>query len=396
MDLWIRILACLLYAGIHLYIFGMLLPGFKKYPKQVHVPVVIIWALFYGFNDSSSLYHVLLLEFSTMVLIKAFYRTSTFVASLSTLIAYVISLMSSLISSNLMLLLTGDIIDFRAIYGAQNPLTLVLYGGVILSMMRYYRSYVNVFKKVAGAYSKFTWGIGIANMGMLVCVFAYQRITYSNVALFARDGLIHSPGTEHYKYYMLASYIFITVMGFLLILIINKMFIADISLESYKFKAETDLMTGALSREAGLTYLKGEMRKVALHGGELTIAYVDINNLKWVNDQWGHKEGDRLIQIICGIIRSKLRDTDIISRLGGDEFLIVFTQCSRTQAMRVWNRISEGFLKSNMELDTTYKISASAGVVQYNRQKHENLMALIHEADEAMYVQKKLAKTARL
>ncbi len=74
-------------------------------------------------------------------------------------------------------------------------------------------------------------------------------------------------------------------------------------------------MTGTLNRDAGLTILKDMMKASRESGAQLTLCFVDINNLKYVNDQFGHHEGDKLISIVSATINESLRDHDIVARL---------------------------------------------------------------------------------
>lgn len=181
-----------------------------------------------------------------------------------------------------------------------------------------------------------------------------------------------------------------------MVVLINRLFIVDFSMENYKIKAETDLMTETLSREAGLAHLKNEMIQAALHGGHLTIAYIDINDLKKVNDLQGHKVGDVMIKTITSIICENLRGKDEIARLGGDEFMVVFKRCSKEQAARVWMRIGEAFSKVNQLGSYPFNLSASVGFVEYDPKRHKDMMQLLHEADENMYSYKKKLKSRLL
>ena len=231
---------------------------------------------------------------------------------------------------------------------------------------------------------------------MLFRSFAYQKLTFFNMVDFSVSGIINAPKSLSFDGYFLLTYCFVTTMSLILVVLINRLFIVDKNLERYKIKAETDVMTGVLSREAGLTHLKTEMSRAIAFKHDLTIAYIDVNDLKVVNDRFGHKEGDKLLRTISDIVQSKLREFDIVARLGGDEFLVVFARCNRGQAQRVWRRITEEFLKVNAEGNFAYKISASAGITQFNPAKHTSLLNFVHEADEEMYSQKKRIKETLL
>ncbi|EKE05984.1 MAG: exported protein of unknown function [uncultured bacterium] len=217
-------------------------------------------------------------------------------------------------------------------------------------------------------------------------------MSFISLVKIAKTGVINSAGTSNLNFYMLTSYLFITAFSLLLILLVNRNFIIGNNLESYKFKAETDPLTGVLSREAGINHMKNEMTRSVLKGHPMTIAYVDVNELKRVNDHYGHKEGDKLIRTITDIIQSNLREFDVIARLGGDEFLLVFARCNEDLANKVWRRINDEFLQVNIQGVHRFRLSASVGFVQYNASKHRNSTDLLHEADEKMYIHKKHSK----
>jgi diguanylate cyclase (GGDEF)-like protein len=98
--------------------------------------------------------------------------------------------------------------------------------------------------------------------------------------------------------------------------------------------AETDSLTGAHSRAAGLTNLGHEIDRAHRNSGALVIAYVDVVGLKTVNDEHGHATGDALLQRAVHAIHDQMRSYDLIVRLGGDEFLCVMSGATIEDARR--------------------------------------------------------------
>jgi diguanylate cyclase (GGDEF)-like protein len=92
--------------------------------------------------------------------------------------------------------------------------------------------------------------------------------------------------------------------------------------------AETDQLTGARSRTAGLAELDHEMARARRTNGHLVVGYVDIVGLKAVNDAAGHSAGDQLLRHAVKTIRAHMRSYDLIVRLGGDEFLCVLSDAT--------------------------------------------------------------------
>lgn len=396
MDLLIRFIYSSLTGLLMLFLLSRLVPKLKKETKLKHGFTVLYLASFMTLADMTHIKIVLLMYFGLILLIRWYYGVSSFVASMSVMFMYLITVIAAMVSSNITLLIFGKIIDYRIIFASANLLTNLIFYVIVILLLEYYKLIVKLFRKYSGNNIKIDFVMLLSNVLLFSFVILYQRITFENMVKFTFEGIINSPSTTAYTGYFLLSYLFITNMVLVLIVLVNRIFMVDKNLENYKFKAETDVMTGALSREAGLTHLKSEMSRAMHFKYDLTIAYVDINDLKVVNDKWGHKEGDRLIKAISEIIQSTLREFDVVARLGGDEFLVIFTRCNKQQAQRVWKRITDEFLKVNAEGEFLFKISASVGITQFDPVKHTSLLSFVHESDELMYAQKKMIKVSKL
>ncbi|PUU95253.1 sensor domain-containing diguanylate cyclase [Halanaerobium sp.] len=158
--------------------------------------------------------------------------------------------------------------------------------------------------------------------------------------------------------------------------------------------AATDLLTEVLNRRAGLDYLQEEMEKAAASEDSLSIIFIDVNDLKLVNDNFGHQEGDELLQKVSDILQHSLRRNDKVVRLGGDEFLLVLPQSDREAAEKIWLRIRKKFKQATAANSKDYKIAASHGAAEYSPDYQKDLDQLINEADHAMYKEKKKMKSA--
>ncbi|WIF95639.1 diguanylate cyclase [Caminicella sporogenes] len=154
--------------------------------------------------------------------------------------------------------------------------------------------------------------------------------------------------------------------------------------------ASLDMMTGAYNRREGLNKLKKIIKISKEKNLIFTICFVDINNLKIVNDTFGHIQGDNLVIDTCKIIKKCIRNTDIIARLGGDEFLIIFPEVNIKNAMKIFKRIEKEIDLFNNTNYRPYKISISKGFAQFDRSM--NAKKLIELADKRMYTNKKIKK----
>lgn len=162
--------------------------------------------------------------------------------------------------------------------------------------------------------------------------------------------------------------------------------------EELQIYATTDTMTGVLNRRTGLLFLEEQMALADRTGRECTICFVDVNDLKKVNDQCGHSEGDRLIEAVSSILKSALRKSDILCRLGGDEFLVIFPACTLTQAELTWARIDADIQAYNANHANCFQVSVSRGFAQYVPDSAVSPNELIKEADFNMYNDKNTIK----
>lgn len=190
---------------------------------------------------------------------------------------------------------------------------------------------------------------------------------------------------------------FSLVMGlilgaYLLIFLVNSLWFRKRSFSIIKNQAELDPMTGVYNRRYGLQLIHSTYCKARAKNMNFVLCFFDINNLKTVNDRYGHPEGDKLILTIASAAREALRENDFIIRYGGDEFIIVFANCSLRDAKGAWNRISLGFEKINMTADNRYYISASAGFSSFEENKNLGISELINLADNEMYKAKRSFK----
>ncbi len=392
MVVFLSILFAVISALITYYGLVIIAPKFSKQPRFKHAITVVYLSAFMFYYDSTQLLHIIVLYGSIILILMMLYKLSSFISSVTVVLLFLIQTISSLITVNISFLTYNRILDFRLLFLEQYFPVVGLYFVIFFFLLKFYQLIMKVFRNMVSINRRVERRLVISNFLIFAAILAYQRITFVSLIEIASTGVINRPGTSSLNIYMLGTYFFITVISLMLVLLVNRNFIIDNNLERYKYKAEIDQMTGVLSREAGLCYLKSEMTRASLQGQELTIAYVDVNNLKGVNDRYGHKEGDKLIKIIVDTIQSNLREFDVISRLGGDEFMIIFSKCGMLQAKKVWQRITDEFLQVNLQGIYRFSASASAGFSQYRPSKHRSPSEFLHEADEAMYVVKKETK----
>ncbi len=156
--------------------------------------------------------------------------------------------------------------------------------------------------------------------------------------------------------------------------------------------ASEDTLTKANSGRYFYDAGNAEIARSLRYKHPLTLAFIDLDNFKEVNDTQGHQKGDELLMLIASAIKSDLREGDLLGRLGGDEFAILLVHTDQIQAMTIIGRMTENLLNSIAPYNT--RVTFSMGAVTYMGDKQSNVDELITIADTAMYSIKKTTKNA--
>ncbi len=154
---------------------------------------------------------------------------------------------------------------------------------------------------------------------------------------------------------------------------------------------DTDLVTGATSARGFYRHAEREIYRSHRYGHPLTVAYLDVDNFKQVNDTYGHQEGDRLLRIVAQTIKRHIRAADRVGRLGGDEFVILFSETDGPSARRAVENV-RGELRARMQMEN-WPVTFSFGVLTCGP-LCPGLEEVLREADHLMYSVKKSGKNA--
>lgn len=152
--------------------------------------------------------------------------------------------------------------------------------------------------------------------------------------------------------------------------------------------ARTDGLTGLLNRKAFFELLDFEVDRCRRYHRPVSIAYVDVDDFKMINDRYGHGTGDRFLMTLAKTLNKGSRSTDKVARLGGDEFAILMPETDEVGAKVVLDRLNALAQIMNKHL---FSITLSIGVATFHKAP-ETAEAMISEADRLMYLSKKKGK----
>ena len=158
--------------------------------------------------------------------------------------------------------------------------------------------------------------------------------------------------------------------------------------------AKQDELTGLYNRRGFLDKVDGILTDPALSGKVTVLCYVDMDNLKMVNDQYGHDDGDFALRTVADILRESFRDTDIIGRIGGDEFVVLAVIETDIDINKIRNRI-DTVTKSHNDLSgKPYPIAMSAGIHKFTCKPDVDIYSILEIADGLLY-EEKMEKKAK-
>lgn len=161
--------------------------------------------------------------------------------------------------------------------------------------------------------------------------------------------------------------------------------------EQHKKQIQYDSLTGLLNREAWENRVLQEMEKNKRYGNAFSIAFIDLDDFKKINDTCSHQTGDEVLKALSSLFTKNLRVSDIAGRFGGEEFVIYFSETTGRTAADSLERILKLFNEQNKE-DRNIYCTFSAGVVEGNPHQQHTLDVYLSIADETMYSAKKSGK----
>ena len=155
-------------------------------------------------------------------------------------------------------------------------------------------------------------------------------------------------------------------------------------------EAKIDDLTNLFNRRAGKDLLESSLVRARENGVPLTLCLFDLNELKLVNDRYGHKEGDRCLAYVSAVTRENLRAEDAAFRLSGDEFVIICYNARQPETEAHMRLILKRLKEKRKEYGIPYELSFCYGLAEALPEKRARVADLLSRADEKMYQQKRL------
>ncbi|WP_172588052.1 sensor domain-containing diguanylate cyclase, partial [Shewanella xiamenensis] len=180
-----------------------------------------------------------------------------------------------------------------------------------------------------------------------------------------------------------------------LVVTIGILFISNMTLGRYQRKLEvmasTDKLTGAANRQVFEEYFHQALDKANLSQTPISVLLVDIDHFKKVNDSYGHSIGDLVLKTVTNLLRSQLKQQDILCRWGGEEFLVLLPEMDLSHAAELAERFRDSISQRELKVNGVHiAITVSIGVAEY--QKLEPAEDLIKRADLALYQAKEAGR----
>ena len=191
-----------------------------------------------------------------------------------------------------------------------------------------------------------------------------------------------------YSHGAIAVWNALTRLGFFLILVILLSTFHNLLKEEQE-RAVTDSLTGVANYRAFFKAAEQEFARCRRYRHPFSVAFIDLDNFKHINDAFGHTAGDILLRRTAQVMRHQTRATDVVARLGGDEFLILFVETGADEAKQAVEELRRHLLAAMK--DAGWPVTFSIGVLTYSSPP-ANIQGMVTEVDRLMYSVKKHGK----
>lgn len=140
-------------------------------------------------------------------------------------------------------------------------------------------------------------------------------------------------------------------------------------------------------------HLAAQQIKLARRMGTyLLLIFIDMDDLKIINDHYGHSEGDKALEAVARLLQATFRESDIIGRMGGDEFAVLAINVQENSDRVIAERMQTSLVSFNRANQKEYELSFSWGMIYYDPRENAPLVNLLTKADALMYENKRRKK----
>jgi len=152
-----------------------------------------------------------------------------------------------------------------------------------------------------------------------------------------------------------------------------------------------DELTKTFDKKLLFHDLNREINQIKRYGTKFSILMLDLDNLKNINDKYGHSSGDKVLILLSDTLKNNIRNADTLYRFGGDEFIILLPKAAQPVAKKVADKLINSVRKTSLK-NKNIEISASIGIESFNRNNIKDADGVIDTADKALYKAKKSGK----
>lgn len=155
-----------------------------------------------------------------------------------------------------------------------------------------------------------------------------------------------------------------------------------------------DELTGLYNRRGFVVVVEQQLKIAKRTGKSIALIFSDLDHLKLINDTFGHSAGDQALTETARILKKSFRDSDIVARIGGDEFAIAVTDCDQKELEIVIGRLKANIMVYNQAKPCPYALDLSVGIALYEPSEPIALAELLKRADQKMYEEKMTKKAS--
>ena len=151
--------------------------------------------------------------------------------------------------------------------------------------------------------------------------------------------------------------------------------------------SHTDSLTYLANRRQIVNHLQKEVHRAERYKTSLSISMIDIDHFKNINDTYGHAVGDQVLFQLANMLHEGIRESDMVGRYGGEEFLIVLPNTKLQKAAELAARLCKSIREAEIDVGNKIHLTVSIGVAEY-RHNTENWQKFLNRADKALYAAK--------